>query len=201
MNFCLKLVLIFLLIVCLEYWPGIMDRSSSKRRRGPGSSSPSEPTYDATRFSSSECQNWFQLRKNKSFIIEKDIAPNMEAYFHISETLDRLGWSPIVRLPRIFYPQLVKEFYANVENKDAYSNVLLNTTVRGVKIRLTRRVLSEILGVPDDEELVQLNRRFFWDGDWTVGATTDRFGVRYISSRSEGRQIYKANHSPHSNTS
>lgn len=71
----------------------------------------------------------------------------MDKHFHITETFARLGWGPILYLPCYFYPHLIREFYANIKDKDKHSSSVLVTIVRGRKIRLTRRGLAEILGL------------------------------------------------------
>lgn len=49
----------------------------------------------------------------------------VEAHFHLAEHLGRLGWEPILRLPKLVYPNLVREFHANMVEKEKYSGILL----------------------------------------------------------------------------
>ncbi|XP_027062945.2 uncharacterized protein [Coffea arabica] len=75
------------------------------------------PDYDTTRFTSLENQQWYEAGLDKETIIEKNLTPEVDAHYHISTAFKRLRWENIFQLPKHYYPNLVQEFYANVENK------------------------------------------------------------------------------------
>lgn len=44
----------------------------------------------------------------------------MEKYFHIAKHFERLGWEHILRLPEHIFPNLIRDFYANMDKKNLY---------------------------------------------------------------------------------
>ena len=69
-------------------------------------------------------------------------------------------------LPRLYYPNLVRQFYANISNKEIASSVELETYVKGVHIVLTRQSLSEILGAIDEGPVLK-HGKYIVQGDPT----------------------------------
>ena len=54
------------------------------------------------------------------FIYEMHIVPEIDAVYRITEAFELLGWAPILSLPHHIYPDLVWEFYVNIDNKKGY---------------------------------------------------------------------------------
>lgn len=116
--------------------------------------------WDSTHFTSREDQEWYELREDRNFIIESSVAEDVDAYFHVTEFFVKLGRDPILWLPPYICPHLVKEFYANIEEKDSHSGSYFETTIRGRRIELSRRGLARLLGYHDERERVALTKRF-----------------------------------------
>lgn len=83
------------------------------------------------------------MHEDREFIIEKDVADDVDTHIHIIELFARLGWDP---LPIYIYPQLMCELYANMDQKDKYRRFYLKTIVRGQRIELIRIWLAMLLG-------------------------------------------------------
>ena len=98
-----------------------------RSRRKTASTSRDEPLpdYDTSTFTSLENQQWYEAGLDKEIIIEKHLAPEVDAHYHISMAFKRLEWENIFQLPKHCYPNLVREFYANVENKQSHSGNLI----------------------------------------------------------------------------
>lgn len=74
---------------------------------------------------------WYEVREKKKLIMERNIAPEVEAYINLTKHLERLGWAHILILSEVIFPELVKVFYANVIDKDKFSSNFIEFTVRG----------------------------------------------------------------------
>lgn len=111
------------------------------------------------------------------------MADEVEAYFHVNEQFAKLGWAPILRLPHYIYPKLVREFYANVVDKEKYSGDFLESYVRGRRLVVTRGVIAQILRCRDDGSNVKLRKGFYWPGTWNRAQAADRFHVRFRATR------------------
>ena len=57
-----------------------------------------------------------------------------------------------------YYPRLVREFYANIEDKDDAGVHRVVTHVKGSCIELDRTSLARILGVSNEEPSVEFSR-------------------------------------------
>ena len=59
-----------------------------------------------------------------NFVVEKMIHLTINQEFILTEAFVKVRWVLILQLLEVYYPQLVKEFYANIEDKDD-KNVLM----------------------------------------------------------------------------
>ncbi|XP_027178132.1 uncharacterized protein LOC113777297 [Coffea eugenioides] len=137
------------------------------------------PDYDTTRFTSLENQEWYEAGLAKEIIIEKHLAPEVDAHYHISTAFKRLGWENILQLPKYYYPNLVREFYANVENKQSHSGNLIVSWVRGRKVVLNREALRCFVQLIDEGEDVKLTKEFKARDPWQVGEAVERLKGQY----------------------
>lgn len=66
---------------------GESSNAATKERKTSASFSRSQAlqNFNHTRFNSRDNQQWHKALKNKKFIKEKNIAPNVEEYFHVQE--------------------------------------------------------------------------------------------------------------------
>ena len=127
------------------------------------------------------------------FLFEKHVSSEVETAFQISEAFDQLGWAPILRLPTTYYPELVREFYANIINKARHSGELVESWVRGMHISLSRRCLVAILGCRDQGPAVDLKKGFVAPNKrWDPSHAMTRFDLEYQPFRSSRKETIVA---------
>ncbi|KAL6547796.1 hypothetical protein OROHE_009501 [Orobanche hederae] len=148
------------------------------------------PNYDATRFTSAENEEWYQLRATAKLLIEKDISPEVEDKFHLTALFHTLEWENSFALPPYYYENLVLEFYANVEDKKKLTTVLWSF-VRGRRISIAADVINEALDVPNSGLIVKFKESFKppEGTKWKIPDATDRFRVVYTPSRQSNTMI------------
>ena len=77
------------------------------------------PSYDAFRFTSKEHEEWYASKQEVPFIFEKHVDQGVNDEFGVSEVLHELRRENVIHLPNEYHPTLVREFYANIEDKYA----------------------------------------------------------------------------------
>ncbi|KAF3436653.1 hypothetical protein FNV43_RR19400 [Rhamnella rubrinervis] len=89
----------------------------------------------------------YEEKKSNAIMVEKIVSDEIDSTFGICLAFDMLGWVLVLNFEGNYYPQLVREFYANIEDKDdvGVSGVVL--FVKGCRIKLHRATLAHILGV------------------------------------------------------
>ena len=100
-----------------------------------------------SRFTSKANQDWYNKRKGTKLIVEKTIDPEIEQQVQVGQYFNRLGWDPVMNMSGPFYPGLVKEFYANIGEKDTLQLWNIDTSVRGKPIRVTEATIAAALGM------------------------------------------------------
>ena len=50
------------------------------------------------------------------FIYEMHIVPDIDVIYQITKAFELLELAPILNLPHHIYPELVREFYVNIDN-------------------------------------------------------------------------------------
>lgn len=115
----------------------------------------------------------------------------------------RIGWEPILHLYGNYSPDLVKEFYANMNHKIDKDFPTIIPSVKGVRIVLDKKRLSRILSIRDEGESVSVhNLQQLWlqlrpedekvDSPASRGSTTGQRRLRvlvhkaYLSVRHRG---------------
>ena len=120
------------------------------RQPGEGTSrSAAASVFDSAKFSTLRNQEWHEEHADLEFIFEMHVSPEVEMVYRISEAFDQLGWVPILTFPTYYYPDLVREFYANIEYKARHSGEMVEFWVRGRRIVVLREHLAAILGCSD----------------------------------------------------
>lgn len=148
------------------------------------------PKYDIRRFTSLENQRWYEDRANNPIINEKHVAPNVDDHYKITEAFAKLGWQSILNLPRYTYPNLVREFYANVVNKEGHSGDTIETQVRGKRLKITRATIASLLNCSNVGENVDLKKEFHaTESDWNPAEAIQRFGTNYKDSRKSKKKV------------
>ncbi|GAB2283761.1 hypothetical protein Dimus_018253 [Dionaea muscipula] len=121
---------------------------TSRKRKGKevvGSTS-----FDSTRFTSIDNEAWFHAHENNTLIIEKSVSSYIDHLYQITEGFGSLRWAPILGLTGAYYPTLVREFYANMKEKEEKGNSTIHSWVRDKRIRMDVESLTEFLGVPNE---------------------------------------------------
>ncbi|XP_027125024.1 uncharacterized protein [Coffea arabica] len=163
----------------------------SRRLRGRTALQPQ--IFDSARFSTLQHQKWYEAHANLEFLFEKHVSTEVENAFQISEAFDQLGWAPILRLPVYYYPELVREFYANIINKAKHSGEKVESFVRGTRIVLSRQRLAAILGCRDEGPAVDLKKGFVAPNKrWDPTHAMARFGLQYQPFRSSRKETIVA---------
>jgi hypothetical protein len=62
----------------------------------------------------------------------------------------KLSWDPIITLRGTYCPALIKEFYANINEKKKSDLRSIEMVVKGVVIEFDRRRSGAILGIVDE---------------------------------------------------
>ena len=154
-------------------------RNTRRRLHERPEAAPPAPT---PRFSSPECEQWLAEKVTAEFVVEKMVHPDVDTEFGISDSFNRLGWGILLRLPNEYYPQLVREFYANSEDKNDKNAVNFISMVKGRRIELTDAVLSELLDVEDNGPRInQSGKHILSDGGWSRYHRLNELGIKTVS--------------------
>ena len=102
-----------------------------RRSRRGTSRRPPPPNYDVECFTSKDNQGWFEEPEHMEFIYEMHITPKIDVFYRIMEVFDLLGLASILSLPRHIYPDLIREFYANIDNKKGHNGEEIKSFIRG----------------------------------------------------------------------
>ncbi|CAH9130332.1 unnamed protein product [Cuscuta epithymum] len=125
-----------------------------KRKQNTGASSSS---FTGNRFTSVENEKWYEERKKWKIVEEKTVHPDIDAVFKLTEIFARFGWAMMLTLTGAYYPRLVREFYANVSDKETgYAEI--QTTVKGRHIKVDPDLLSNILEVSNTGPTLEYNQ-------------------------------------------
>ncbi|GFZ18474.1 hypothetical protein Acr_27g0002130 [Actinidia rufa] len=99
--------------------------------------------------------------QNRNIITGRNIEDGFKPKYRqkMMEPVRALGWSALIPLPTSVYSDLVRYFYCNLEvgnlDKPEFS---IDSYVRGKHIELNPTILSQIIGVPNEGELIFLDR-------------------------------------------
>ena len=102
------------------------------------------PNFDQLRFTSEANQNWLQARARAGLIVERIVDPLVDEQFEITRAFQTLGWDSLLHLSGVYYPGLVREFYANIVNKNDKKSREIQSYVKGVHILVTEGLISDL---------------------------------------------------------
>ena len=91
-------------------------------------------------------------------MLEKTVSEEVDCIFGIRCAFDVLGWTPVLDLAGRYYTSLVREFYANIEDKDDAGVHRVVTHVKGCRIELDRASLSRILSVNNEGPFAEFSK-------------------------------------------
>ncbi|VFQ86953.1 unnamed protein product [Cuscuta campestris] len=161
------------------------------RKRLNDDSSSSQPA----RFTKKAHESWYELRKEKNLVVEKIIHPDIDRVFRLTEAFRSVGWERMLTLSGEYFPDLVREFYANILNKEEKSR-MVKSSVRGTPITLTLDYLREFLNLRDPRApfTYTINRNGFVadDHNYDIEATKTKFGCSDMRVRDLGLRWIRA---------
>ena len=99
------------------------------------------------RFSTPGNREYLERARRKKLLVEHTFHPSVEAEFGVSQLFKNLGWESSLNISGTYFPQLVKEFYANIEQKKSLNLWAINTFVKGQRLRVTERTIADALGI------------------------------------------------------
>ncbi|CAH9071073.1 unnamed protein product, partial [Cuscuta europaea] len=109
----------------------------ARNNKAPAASSTILP---ASRFVNTQCYERYLESRDNDFVIEKTISAPIDHEFQLTAAFAKINWEPVLHLQGTFYPELVKEFFANVEGN--YAQKMIESRVKGVNITITNDLLS-----------------------------------------------------------
>ncbi|OMP07130.1 hypothetical protein COLO4_07597 [Corchorus olitorius] len=86
--------------------PRKVPAKRARQDESTSSSAPARQVFDRQKFKSLESQMWYNGTNNKDLLVEKSVSGWIEGEYHISEKFQTLGWSPILTLEGVYYPEL-----------------------------------------------------------------------------------------------
>lgn len=89
---------------------------------------------------------------------EADLDPTLNVEYNFQRLLTTIGWVRILDLPKVYYPGLARQFYANLKNKGVLNTSMVRSFVNGQEIILTRAELATLLGPLDDRPVFDHGR-------------------------------------------
>ncbi|KAI5663961.1 hypothetical protein M9H77_23284 [Catharanthus roseus] len=96
------------------------------------------------------------------------------------QLLGGLGWVPILCICGDYYPDLVREFYANMAPKMDKDLQTIISTIKRTRIVLTREYLAAILEIREEGKTVTVDsnkKTIDEDPTWSFNAICSRFGI------------------------
>ena len=145
----------------------------------PGTATEEIPDYDTTKYSSQENFKWATEKRLETVVVEKTIANDIDEAFHIHAAYTTLGWRRLLYLEGEYYPDLVKQFYANIEEKQRKFKYPIISWVKGVMVVITGEMISDMLGLPMVGEPLDFNRDMVTsDPSWKIQEAEQHFNVK-----------------------
>ncbi|KAF3445994.1 hypothetical protein FNV43_RR11172 [Rhamnella rubrinervis] len=80
-------------------------------------------------------------------MVEKTVSDEIDSLFSIRHAFGVLEWAPVLNFEGNYYPRVVCEFYANIENKEDAGVSRVLSFVKRCRIELGCVILARILGV------------------------------------------------------
>ena len=119
-----------------------------------------------------EVKEWMGDLRFREFVIETSVSNAVDKVFHITEMFTRIGWQSILQFKGVFYPDLVREFYANIRNKKR-SVPSVTSMVRGVKVVVSPGTLSRHFDIPNYGDILSIKESTDEQGNKTEVCNVD----------------------------
>ena len=168
-------------------------QSLRRRQREDTFRSAETAIIDSAKFTSLKNQEWHESHANLEFFFEMHVSPKIEVVYHISEAFNQLDWAPILTLSTHYNLDLMREFYANIDNKARHSGEMVESWVRGRHIVLSRERLTAILGCSNQGRAVDLKKGFTVPNRrWDPSHAMNRFSFEYQPFKSSRKKTIVA---------
>ena len=152
--------------------------SRSKRSRPSGTSRRTlleQSLEEFERFTSEENKSWYDSHKLNKILVEKRVHPDVERIYELRLAFDIMGWGPILTLEGEYFPMLVRQFYANMVDKEVVGLCDIRSFVKGQPITITEESLSDLLGITVDGLRYNIRR-----GDRVIAEARNRLSLRWV---------------------
>ncbi|OMO98844.1 hypothetical protein CCACVL1_04032 [Corchorus capsularis] len=147
------------------------------------------------RFFYQKDHDWYKDIENMGFVEEQTVPEVFDNEFNIHAAFEHLGWEEILKLPNKYYPELVKEFYANLKEKDKVNCISLSSYVRGKSIEITDTKLNEWYKFPGKGGRLHFSKmgdksQCTLDRDWDKTAAIKHLDIPYSINRKKQWTVY-----------
>ena len=146
------------------------------------------------RFLTRESEQWYRARQETKFIVEKRVDPRIDCAFQIRNAFASLGWETLLDLHNVenhengkapYYPKLIREFYANIVDRDNADQLSIRSYLKGVNFEITENMISEVFNVSNE------GLRFQTKQDEVIHDPDYDDGVAIRALRAHGDIIYR----------
>ncbi|OMO55303.1 Integrase, catalytic core [Corchorus capsularis] len=128
-----------------------------------------------------ENEEWFIANSHSKVVNEKVLTDDIENLFGTRTTFAKFGWEPVLDVEGEVALEHVKEFYANIEDKESKNNPLIRSWVRGVKIEINAEFIANFLKVKDKGPPMRVhNKDVKSEVTWLRSNAMLSFGVNLI---------------------
>ncbi|CAH9098915.1 unnamed protein product [Cuscuta epithymum] len=113
--------------------------SNPKRARNNKAPAASSTILPSSRFVNTKCYERYLESRDNDFVVEKTVSQPIDHEYRLTEAFANIDWEQLLHLEGTFYPELVKEFFANIEGNSPRK--MIESRVKGVKITITNDLL------------------------------------------------------------
>lgn len=78
------------------------------------------------------------------------VGTNIERQLMIQNAFQPREWGPVLQLSGTYYPHLIVQFYANMEDKKFKFERDIRSMVKGVGLCVTENTITNLLGIPNN---------------------------------------------------
>ncbi|KAI5680947.1 hypothetical protein M9H77_02174 [Catharanthus roseus] len=126
---------------------------------------------------------WYNAKLRNRLVVERAVHDLLESQVGILDHFQAMEWDSLVTMTGDYYPNLVREFYANIFFKFDPYKTDITTSFKKVGI----------LGIPDEGHSIFYERAstsIFSDSNWVYSESLAIFGVK---AQAVGKRVVKSN--------
>jgi len=126
---------------------------------------------------------WYHDHYDNAMVIEKLIDEEIDDELVLSDEFDNIRWGGLVQLHGYYYPNLVKQFYANMPKQLPASDLTINTWVKGQRITLVATDFHHLLNFEPKQLHANYHPSHIMSSDsWTRYEALGWFDVPLVST-------------------